>query len=292
MTKLKILVSIIVVAGSFSAFSQTKPWEVSSDQSGKRNPLEILPKNIALGRNIFKRTCVACHGEKADGKGLIQSASLIEEKFQKQTDGSVFFKINTGRDKMPPFASMLKEEEIWSVINYLRVLVNPSSIPPPKDVKMVVSTGEGIKSITATIMSADLLRLPLNEVDVHFYVKRDFGLMRIGELSNYTGADGKAKVIFPEKIVGDSLGNVELVVRVENNFFFNDTESSVIKKWGDPLVTDEDLFNRRALWGPRDKSPIWLLLLANGIIALVWAVIFYVIYNLFRIKKAGRIFLK
>ena len=252
---------------------------------GKRNPLEILPKNIALGRNIFKRTCVACHGEKADGKGLIQSASLIEEKFQKQTDGSVFFKINTGRDKMPPFASMLKEEEIWSVINYLRVLVNPSSIPPPKDVKMVVSTGEGIKSVTATIMSADSLKLPLNEVDVHFYVKRDFGLMRIGELSNYTGADGKVKVIFPEKIVGDSLGNVELVVRVENNFFFNDTESSVIRKWGDQLVTDEDLFNRRALWGARDKSPIWLLLLANGIIALVWAVIFYVIYNLFRIKS-------
>ena len=292
MEKLKSIVSILIFACSFSAFSQTKPWEVTADLASKKNPLEILPKNLALGRNIFKRNCVACHGEKADGKGLIQSSSLIDEKFQKQSDGAVFYKVNTGRDKMPPFSTMMKEDEIWSVINYLRVLVNPSALPPPRDVKLVVTTGEEIKSITATIMSADTLRLPLNEVDVHFYVKRDFGLMRIGEVSNYTGADGKVKVIFPEKIVGNGEGNVELVVKIENNFLYNDAESITMKKWGTPLVTMDEQFNSRALWGARDKSPIWLLLLANGIIAIVWAVIAYVFYNLFRIKKAGKIFIK
>lgn len=292
MEKLRSILSILIFACSFSAFSQAKPWEVSVDQASKKNPLEILPKNLALGRNIFNRACVACHGGKADGKGLIESPSLIDEKFQKQSDGAVFYKVNTGRDKMPPFSAMMKEDEIWSVINYLRVLVDPSAIPPPKNVKLLVTTGEEIKSITATIMSADTLRLPLNEVDVHFYVRRDFGLMRIGELSNYTGADGKVKVVFPEKIVGDGEGNIELVVKVENNFLYNDAESITMKKWGTPLVTGDDLFNRRALWGARDKSPIWLLLLANGIIAIVWAAIAFVFYNLLRIKKAGRIFIK
>lgn len=292
MTKLKSIVSIIALAYSCSAFSQNTAWEISADQAAKTNPLKIEPKNIALGRNIFKRSCVACHGEKADGKGLIQSRSLVDEKFTVQTDGAAFFKISTGRDKMPPFGAMLKEDEIWSVINYLRVLVDPSAIPPPKDVKMEVSTGEEIKSITATIVSADSTHLPLQEVDVHFYVRRDFGLMRIGELSNYTGADGKVKVVFPEKITGNSEGNVELVIKVENNFLYNDIVSSAVRKWGKPLVTEEEHFNSRALWGSRDKSPIWLLLLANGIIALVWAVIAYVVNNLFRIKKAGRIFFK
>lgn len=292
MTKLKTIVSIIIIAFSLSTFAQTVAWEVTTDQAANTNPLKIEPKNIALGRNIFKRSCVACHGEKADGKGLIASSSLVDEKFTKQSDGAAFYKISTGRDKMPPFGAMLKEDEIWSVINYLSVLVDPSSIPPPKDVKMLVSTGEEIKSITATIISADSTHQPLQEVDVHFYVRRDFGLMQIGGLSNYTGADGKVKVVFPDKIVGNSEGHVELVVKVENNFFYNDIESSVVKKWGKPMVTEEEQFSRRALWGSRDKSPIWLLFLANGIIALVWAVIFYVFYNLFRIKKAGKIFFK
>jgi mono/diheme cytochrome c family protein len=292
MAKRNTIVAILIFAFSLSAFSQIATWEVSADQVAKKNPLEILPKNLALGRNIYKRSCVACHGEKADGKGLIQSTSLIDSAFQKQPDGAVYYKISTGRDKMPPFAAMLKEDEIWSVINYLRVLVDPSAIPPPKNVKLELTTGEEIKSITATVLSDDTARLPLNEVDVHFYVKREFGLMRIGELSNYTGADGKVKVVFPEKIVGDSEGNVTLVVKIENNFLYNDNETMAVKKWGTPLLSHEDEFNRRALWGARDKSPVWLLLLANGIIAIVWIVIAYVVYNLFRIKKAGRIFFK
>lgn len=272
--------------------AQTTPWQVTAEQAGKTNPLKIEPKNLALGRNVFKKTCVACHGEKADGKGLIQSTSLIDSAFQKQTDGVVFYKISTGRDKMPPFAGMLKEDEIWSVINYLRVLVDPTAIPKPKDVKLEVATGDEIKTITAAVLTGDSLKQPLSEVDVHFYVKTDFGLMNIGESSNYTDTDGKVKVLFPENIIGDTEGNVNLVVKIENNFLYNDTETLVQKKWGKPLVSHEDEFSGRSLWGARDKSPVWLLILANGILFVVWAVIVFVIINLFRIKKEGRIFLK
>ena len=292
MTKQKLIITIIFLTFFLGAFPQTTPWVVTPEQTTKINPLKIEPKNLALGRNIFKRTCVACHGEKADGKGLIPSSNLIDTAFQKQTDGVVFYKISTGRDKMPPFSAMLKEDEIWSVINYLRVLVDPSAIPPPKNIKLEVSTGEEIKSITTTVFSADTFRLPLNEVDVHFYLKSDFGLMRVGEPSNYTGTDGKVKVVFPENIIGDTEGNVKLVVKIENNYLYNDTEVLVEKKWGKTLVSHEEDFNRRSLWGARDKSPVWLLILANGILVVVWAVIIFVIINLFRIKKEGRIFLK
>jgi mono/diheme cytochrome c family protein len=291
MARLKFIISAVFIALSLINTAQTTPWQVTAEQAGKTNPLKIEPKNLALGRNIFKRSCVACHGEKADGKGLILSTSLIDSAFQKQTDGVVFYKISTGRDKMPPFSAMLKEDEIWSVINYLRVLVDPSAIPPPKNVKLEVLTGEEIKSITASV-SSDSLKQPLAEVDVHFYVQTDFGLMRLGETSNYTGTDGKVKVVFPENIVGDAEGNVKLAVKIENNFLYNDTELLVEKKWGKPLVSHEDEFSRRSLWGARDKSPVWLLLLANGILVAVWAVILFVIINLFRIKKEGRIFIK
>lgn len=292
MARLKFILSVAFLAFCLISKAQTTPWVVTAEQAGKTNPLKIEPKNLALGRNIFKRSCVACHGEKADGKGLIQSTSLIDSAFQKQPDGVVFYKISTGRDKMPPFTGMLKEDEIWSVINYLRVLVDPSAIPKPKDVKLEVSTGEEIKTITATVLSSDSLKQPLSEVDVHFYVKTDFGLMTIGEPSNYTGTDGKVKALFPENVIGDTEGNVNLIVKIENNFLYNDSEVLVQKKWGKPLVSHEDEFSRRSLWGARDKSPVWLLILANGILVIVWSVIVYVIINLFRIKKEGRIFLK
>lgn len=292
MAKITLLISIIILTCTLSANSQVKPWLVSAEDAGKINPIGIELKSLGIGRNIFTRTCVACHGAKADGKGLIQSANLIDQTFQKQSDGVLFFKISTGRDKMPPFKSMLKEDEVWLVINYLRVLVNRSALPPAKDVKLEVSTGDEIKSITAFVHSADSAKIPFPEVDVSFYIKREFGLMRIGESSNFTGADGKVKVVFPEKIIGDIEGNVTILAKVENSFIYNDAESEVIRKWGDQLVTEEENFNRRALWGSRDKSPVWLLLLANGIIAGIWGVILYIIYNLFRIKKAGKIFIK
>jgi mono/diheme cytochrome c family protein len=292
MAKLKILVSLIMMVSSLSAISQTKPWPGSPEDAAKVNPVAIELKNLGIGRSIFARSCVACHGAKADGKGLIQSANLIDPVFQKQSDGAIFYKINTGRDKMPPFRSMLKEDEIWSVINYLRVLVNRLALPPTKDVKIELTTGDEIKSITAFVHSTGPTILPFQEVDVNFYIKRNLGLMRIGKSSNLTGIDGKVKVIFPEKIVGDEDGNVTLIVKVENSFLYNNAELEIVRRWGSPLKTYDENFNQRTLWGSRDKSPVWLLLLANGIIAGIWGVIFYVIYNLFRIKKAGKIFIK
>ena len=292
MTKYKLLISIGLLACTQLAISQVKPWPVSPEDAAKVNPVAIELKNLGIGRNVFTRSCVACHGAKADGKGLIQSANLIDAAFQKQSDGVLFFKISTGRDKMPPFNSMLKEEEIWSVVNYLRVLVNRSALPPAKDVKLELSTGDEIKSITAFVHGTDSANLTFQEVEVSFYIKREFGLMRIGESYNLTGADGKVKMVFPEKIIGDAEGNVILLARVENSFIYNDAETEVVRKWGDPLVTEDEKFNQRALWGSRDKSPVWLLLVANGIIAGIWGVILYVIYNLFRIKKAGRIFIE
>ena len=104
MARLKYIISAVFIALSLINTAQTTPWVVTTEQAGKTNPLKIEPKNLALGRNVFKRSCVACHGEKADGKGLIPSANLIDSAFQKQPDGVVFYKITTGRDKMPPFS--------------------------------------------------------------------------------------------------------------------------------------------------------------------------------------------
>jgi mono/diheme cytochrome c family protein len=290
----KYLLLVIFLMGGINSFAQlqTAPWDVPADQSGKANTVELTPKSVSEGKNIFMRTCVACHGEKADGKGLILSANLISETVQKQTDGAFFYKISTGRTQMPPFKAMLKETEIWAVVNYLRVLVNPTLVPPAKDVKIELTVNDANKSLAIRVVSADSAKLPVPEMDVHFYVKREFGLQSIGAKSNFTNADGKVIINFSEKIIGDTLGNITIVAKIENNLLFNDAQASVSKKWGVKLETHDAAFNKRSLWGARDKSPVWLLLLANGIILGVWLVILYVVFNLFRMKNSGKIFIK
>lgn len=274
------------------AFSQNEPWVVSAADAGSVNPLTINPKNIAAGKNIYFHSCVACHGANADGKGLIASASFLTSEFQGQTDGTIYHKIITGRNAMPSFRSVLKDEEIWSVINYLRILVNPSAVPPATDVQIEITTNDDRRSVTAHVYAPGSVQHPVSEVDVHFYVRRDLGLMQFGSFSNFTGPGGDVTVNFPGRIIGDQQGNVTIIARVENNLLFNDNEASVSKNWGIPLKAEDEIFKRRALWGARDRAPVWLLLTVNGILAAVWGTIVYVIYSMFRIKKAGKVFIK
>jgi hypothetical protein len=109
---------------------------------------------------------------------------------------------------------------------------------------------------------------------------------------NNTDANGKVTIMFPDNIIGDINGNVCIIAKVENNFLYMDTLVQVTQKWGIPLKTKDDIMHGRALWGSRAKSPVWLLFLANGILIAVWSVILYIVYSLFKLKKAGKIFIK
>ncbi len=289
---MKKLFTILLILLSAIAYTQTSRWEVSADKKNTPNPLPINVKNLSVGKNILIKSCVACHGAKFDGKGLIQSTNLLADTFQKQTDGAIFAKISEGKDEMPPFKGMLKDDEIWSVVNYLRALANPSLIPPPKDAKFDITLNDEIKSITAFVYTlVDTTKTPLKDVDVHFYVKRQFGLMNFGGISNFTKENGKVSVSLPDNIVGDEHGNVTIFVKIENNIEYRNIEKSLTKEWGVPLKIDDSWFEKRSLWSTGDKTPVWLLMIISGILLIVFSCIGYVIFNIYKIKKASEIFL-
>jgi mono/diheme cytochrome c family protein len=291
--KKAIFVILIFYYTSAIVFAQQEKWIAPEAESKASNPVALTPRNVAVGKGVFMRICAPCHGLKADGKGLMESPNLLLDSFQMQSDGAIFYKISTGKNKMPPFKGNLKDEEMWNLVHYFRVLKNPTIIPPPKELTFQISTNKDQRSITATTLTKDSLnKQPIPEIDIHFYVKREFGLLPIGPPINNTDATGKVTIMFPEKIIGDMDGNVIIIAKVENNFMYMDTLAQVTEKWGIPLKTKDDLMHGRALWGSRAKSPVWLLFLANGILLAVWSVILYIVYNLFRINKAGKIFIK
>jgi mono/diheme cytochrome c family protein len=82
--------------------------------------------------DLYRINCALCHG--ADGRG----ESLVTERFRAageispvdlasprvkgRTDGQLFWLIGNGIGNMPPFGSLLTEEELWQVVGFVRGL--------------------------------------------------------------------------------------------------------------------------------------------------------------------------
>jgi mono/diheme cytochrome c family protein len=110
-------------------------WVAPVRAAKKKNPVPADEKSMALGKAVYIRECLSCHGStgKGDGpaaKDLIRKAGdLSSPKMWAQSDGALFWKISEGRTPMPTFEKLIKEEnDRWHVINYIRTLA-----PRPKE---------------------------------------------------------------------------------------------------------------------------------------------------------------
>ena len=65
-----------------------------------------------------------CHGETGVGVGsMAKPSNFTSKEFKAQTDGAIFYKINTGFGKMPSYKSKIAaDNDKWNLVNYLRTL--------------------------------------------------------------------------------------------------------------------------------------------------------------------------
>jgi mono/diheme cytochrome c family protein len=93
-----------------------------------KNPVPASPESVAAGQQLYLRQCASCHGKNAQGgpgNDLIPAApGLVGDHWEHgSTDGELFANIKNGIApdfNMVPFKDKLKDDEIWSVVNYLR----------------------------------------------------------------------------------------------------------------------------------------------------------------------------
>lgn len=107
---------------------QNDKWTAPPAAEKVHNPVAPNEQSIAAGKLIYTKNCNDCHGKKGKGDGP-KSGDLektprdfTKEDFQKQSDGSIFWKISEGRKPMPSFKKDLSDEQRWQVINYVRTL--------------------------------------------------------------------------------------------------------------------------------------------------------------------------
>jgi mono/diheme cytochrome c family protein len=97
------------------------------------NPVRATAENLKTGKTLYDRNCVSCHGfagrgDGPAGRGLNPPPADIasSSKMPVSTDGYLYWTIAEGGTPlgtaMPPFKSVLKEDEIWKIILYLRGL--------------------------------------------------------------------------------------------------------------------------------------------------------------------------
>lgn len=131
MKKILLVLPLSAIIFAFTVTEkQTDKWVAPAEAKNIKNPIAENKKSSSAknGAKIFKIRCVVCHGDlgKGDGPGgkalNPKPANLVSAAVQSQTDGEIFWKITNGKGAMIKWDGILKENERWDMVNYIRTL--------------------------------------------------------------------------------------------------------------------------------------------------------------------------
>jgi len=122
------LLTMTVIAFGLMAFmippQGTTPWPVPDKYKAMKNPVKF---DKAAAASLYSTHCRSCHGKEGLGDGpkaaqlKTPSGDFSAASFQKQTDGTLFYKTLEGREDMPSFKKKLPDEsDIWQLVHYMR----------------------------------------------------------------------------------------------------------------------------------------------------------------------------
>ena len=114
--------------GSAQADSLSEKWLSPAPSAARKNPIAATQESIGVGQKIYAKTCTMCHGKSGDADGPavielnIHPARLSDPNLANESDGSLFWKITTGKKPMPAYGKRLSESDRWNLVNYVRTL--------------------------------------------------------------------------------------------------------------------------------------------------------------------------
>jgi mono/diheme cytochrome c family protein len=105
-----------------------------------RNPLPATAENIHAGQTNFSHYCMVCHGLDGQKSGVPFAdsmyppiPSLASAEVQGYTDGQLKWIIEKGigPSGMPAAKGILNDDEMWSIVHYIRHLPAKGSLGEP-----------------------------------------------------------------------------------------------------------------------------------------------------------------
>ena len=103
-------------------------WVAPAEAANLKNPVEGNAVTIKDAQKLYISMCTPCDGDKGRGDGPAAAAlnprpaDYSSKSVQSETDGSLFWKMTTGRGPMQSFKTKLTDAQRWSLVNYIRTL--------------------------------------------------------------------------------------------------------------------------------------------------------------------------
>lgn len=110
------------------------PSKTEDFSAAINSPQSKLSNSVERGGRLFHIFCIACHGPKGLGDGLVAQRgfppppSLLSGKSLQMKDGQLFHILTYGQGSMSSFAGQLSHDQRWGLINYIRSLQKQSSL--------------------------------------------------------------------------------------------------------------------------------------------------------------------
>jgi len=106
-------------------------WASPKEAAARVNPIQNDQASLDRGKQVFMTNCTSCHGATAKGDGPV-GANLNPKPTDltimagNHPDGDFEWKIANGRGAMPPWKTVLNENQRWDLVNYIQALENPN----------------------------------------------------------------------------------------------------------------------------------------------------------------------
>jgi len=158
--------------------------------------------------------------------------------------------------------------------------------------KIVIDTlnEDGKRNVVVKVLAFDGKDWkPVKDVEMKVGVSRLGSMLLVGEEATYTtDSTGQVTAEFKrDKLPGDAKGNLVLMAKVEDNETYGNLEVGRSVPWGVPTSYENAFIHERTLWSARFHTPYWLMIVAYSVIAAVWGVIIYLVFQAIKVKKLG-----
>jgi mono/diheme cytochrome c family protein len=282
----------------FAFRSLAQEWVVPAENGAKLSSFAFSDSTRKAGEILYNTNCKSCHGDpgKNNAVKLVppppDPASL---QMQKNSDGSMLFKITEGRGPMPAFKNTLSSTDTWRIISFIRSFNDKYVQEVAKkqgvgaafeQTRMKFSWNKEKKQVQVYLSALkEKVRQPIPGAEVKLYAKRYFGNLLIDEARN-TDNQGVALFNFPKNLPGDSTGLVSILAKPTDEAAFGEAKADTSMAIGVPTYRPP-LNEPRAMWNVVQKTPIWLLLSYTFAVLAVWGFIIYVMLQLRVLFKKG-----
>ena len=105
-------------------------WASPKEAATRVNSIKSDLASLDRGKQSYFQNCSSCHGATALGDGptgamLNPKPTNLVSMAGAHPDGDFAWKIANGRGQMPAWKTVLKENQIWDLVNYIQALEKP-----------------------------------------------------------------------------------------------------------------------------------------------------------------------